>query len=79
MRLVTKARLAQQDKFTLAVAEAICAIMQQKNISRTQLAEMMEITKSAITQMLDGTSNLTLRRISDVCYCLGVKPKEVFR
>jgi len=58
-------RLFQQEALLLEVSEAICGLMEEKQISRSRLAELLGKGKSYITQTLDGRTNLTLRTIAD--------------
>jgi len=64
-------RLFQQERLILDVTERICEIMEEKGISRKQLAEELGTSKSFITQLLDGGRNMTLRTLSDVLLALG--------
>ncbi len=67
----------------LDITESICQIMEEKKISRSQLAESMGTSPSAITKMLNGNSNFTLKRLLKLSICLdhdltvSFKPKSV--
>ena len=64
-------RSYQQERTIVDVTEIICEIMQKENISRSQLAKRLRVTPSAVTQILDGRRNLTLRLLSDVLFVMG--------
>lgn len=44
--------------------------MQERNISRAQLAREMGVTPSRVTQILSGEENLTLRTLGALAACL---------
>jgi transcriptional regulator with XRE-family HTH domain len=64
-------RFFQQERLILATTERICEIMEQDGISRKSLAEALGTSKSFVTQLLDGSRNMTLRTLSDVFLELG--------
>lgn len=64
-------RLMAQEDFIMGVTENFCDILQDENISRSALAELMGRTKGFISQILNGGRNLTLRTMVDVAFCLG--------
>ena len=49
----------------------MCEIMEKKGVSRAELAKRMGVTKSSVSQLLAGTTNMQLRTISDVFVVLG--------
>jgi len=64
-------RLFQQERVILDVTERICEIMEQRGITRKRLAEELGTSRSFVTQLLDGSRNMTLRTLSDVFLALG--------
>jgi transcriptional regulator with XRE-family HTH domain len=64
-------RLYQQEKAIHAVTELICEVMDQQGVSRTELARRLGKSKAYVSQMLDGSANMTLRTIADVFTALG--------
>ena len=68
-------RLFQQEGLVLEVTERICEVMDEKGISRSNLAKKLGKTKGYITQILSGHTNLTLRTTADVFTALGVAGK----
>ena len=55
-----------QEQLILKVTELISKLMLKEKVSKTKLAKRLDVGKSYVTQLLDGTSNMTLRTISDV-------------
>ena len=66
-----KKLLWNQEAAILDTTELICALMKEAGISRSELATRMGTTKSNITQILDGSRNMTIRTVSDVMTHLG--------
>lgn len=56
----------QQEKLILDITELIAKQMEKNNINKTRLAELLGASRGYVTQLLDGTTNMTLRTISDV-------------
>ena len=59
-------RLYQQERAILEVTELVCQLMDEQDVSRSELAKRLGRTKGYITQLLDGRANMTVRTISDV-------------
>jgi transcriptional regulator with XRE-family HTH domain len=59
-------RLLNREALTIEVTELICQMMQEKKISRKQLAELLGKSKGRISQMLNGECNLTLQTVADM-------------
>lgn len=64
-------KLFQQERLILEVTEQICELMDEKEITRSKLAEMLGTSKGYVSQLLDGSANMTLRTLSDVLLSLG--------
>lgn len=62
-----------QEKLILEVTELICELMEQKGINKAELARKLGRSKSNVTQLLDGTTNMTLRTVSDTLLALDSK------
>ena len=60
-----------QERAILDVTEMVCRIMKESGVSRSELANRLSKTKGYITQLLDGTANMTLRTVSDALTVLG--------
>ena len=62
------ARLYQQERLVLWATEAICELMAENNVSRAELARRLGTSRANITQMLNGSRNLTLRTLADMAW-----------
>lgn len=67
--------LWNQDEAILDTTELICRLMKEQGVTRAELAKRLGTTKGNVTQMLDGSRNLTIRTVSDVLSHLGHKFK----
>ena len=64
-------RLFQQERLILDATERICEAMEKRGLTRKRLADALGTSKSFISQLLDGSRNMTLRTLSDVFCVLG--------
>ena len=64
-------RIWHQERTILETTELMCEVMEEEGISRAELAKRMKVTRGFVTQLLDGTANMTLRTVSDVFVALG--------
>lgn len=71
------------ESLLLDITESICRKMKEKNISRSKLAEKLNISRPAVTRMLDGNPNFTLKRLLAVTDALdldlSIEFKERYR
>ncbi len=63
-------RINENEKLIFDVTEMIEHLMEDKNISKSNLAELLGVSVSNISQMLNGTKNMTLRTVSDILFHL---------
>ncbi|TDN64281.1 helix-turn-helix domain-containing protein [Scandinavium goeteborgense] len=66
------------EELTFNVTEDILIQMEDKDISKSELADKLGKTKSYISQLLSGSRNMTLRTLSDICFALNIKPTVTF-
>lgn len=45
------------------ITEQICEIMGDKNLNRVDLSDLLNTSKAAVTKMLNGSTNFTLKRL----------------
>ncbi len=64
----------QKSNFIMAVTEEICKILSEKNITRQELAEKLGKSKGFVSQILNGSRNMTLNTLADVCIALRCTP-----
>lgn len=70
---------AAKGDFIMDVTESICAILEQKNMDRKDLARNMNKSKGYISQLLNGDRNMTLATLTEICHALGCKPSIKFK
>ncbi len=63
----------------MSVTESFCEILEKEGIKRSKLAELMGKTKGYISQLLNGSRNITLRSMSDIAYGMGYSIEINFR
>jgi transcriptional regulator with XRE-family HTH domain len=66
-------KLLAQEELILEVTETICDLLEKEKISRKELADRLGKSKGFISQLLNGSRNLTLRTVADNFYVLGYK------
>ena len=64
-------RLLEQERLILEVTELICGIMEEERISRSELAKRLQKSKGHVSQLLDGSRNMTLRTLAEILSALG--------
>lgn len=68
-------KLFSREALILDVTEAIWEVMERRGLKKAQLAEALGKSKAYITQLLDGSRNMTLGTLSDVAFALGLRVK----
>jgi transcriptional regulator with XRE-family HTH domain len=58
------------ESLELEVTERILEIMEEKGISRSELAERLGVSKAAISKLLNNGSNMTLKRLLTIAEAL---------
>jgi len=66
-----KRRRYEQERLIITTTEEILGVMEKAEVTRSQLARDLGISKAAVGQFLDGETNLTLRTLSDIAWALG--------
>lgn len=61
------------DELRRAVASTIVEAMEDRDVSRAELARRLETTRSSVTQTLSGGRNMTLQTLAEVGAALGVR------
>ena len=61
------------ESIILEITEKICEAMDQKNISRSEFANLLDVSRPAITKILNGSSNFTLRTLLSIADALDLK------
>lgn len=71
-------RMYAGEELTFDITEDILIAMEDRGISKTQLAERLGKSKAYVSQILSGSRNMTLRTLSDICFAMGIKPVVEF-
>ena len=68
-------RKVAQEKLILDVTESIFEVLEAQGKSKADLAKAMGRSNAYITQLLNGSRNMTLRTLSDIGFALNVQPR----
>lgn len=72
------ARVYAQEGLILDVTEAIWEEMEKSGIKKKDLAKMLGKSPAYITQLLNGSRNMTLRTLADIAFAMNIKLKFHF-
>lgn len=61
-----------------ALMKAVIAAKNERNLTQSQIASLMEVDKSVVSRILNGRGNLTLKTIGDISWVLGLRPEISF-
>lgn len=67
----TYERLLNQERLILEATELIHELLQAAGATRADLAERLGTTRGYVTQVLNGSRNMTLRTLADLAFVLG--------
>ena len=65
-------RLFQQRMLILECTELVCEMMEEKGITRKEIADKLGKTTGYITRILNGPDNMTLKTISDIMWAMDL-------
>ena len=60
----------RMESIILDITEKICEKMEQKNINRAEFAKVLGVSRPAVTKILNGSSNFTLRTLLSIADAL---------
>jgi transcriptional regulator with XRE-family HTH domain len=64
-------RASEVERFLLEATENLTLLMQHQGVTGRELARRLKVSPSRVSQMLDGTRNLTLSSIAEAFHALG--------
>lgn len=67
------------EKLILRLTDRLSERMEQKKINRTNLAAILQVSRPAVTKILDGNSNFTLRKLLSLSDALDLELKIDFK
>lgn len=60
----------QAERLSILITAEIVRLMESENVSRTELAARMGVSKALISRLLGGTPNMTLRTLATIAVAL---------
>ena len=63
----------------LNLTESVCIEMKDKNINRTQLSGLLDVSPAAVTKILNGTNNFTLKTLLSIADALDMEFNPEFK
>jgi transcriptional regulator with XRE-family HTH domain len=66
-------RIYERESLAFDAAELISKLMEEQNVSKAELARRIGKSRSDITQLLNGSRNLTLHTLADLAFALGTR------
>jgi transcriptional regulator with XRE-family HTH domain len=72
-------RLLKQEKLILEVTEALSEAIEERGLTRSEIAKRLGKTKGFVSQLLAGGRNLTLRTVADIADAIGISLKFAVR
>lgn len=66
-------RVFEQERLALVAASALLDVMQTHGVSKAELADRLGCSRAYVSQLLDGTRNMTLRSLADLAWALGTR------
>jgi transcriptional regulator with XRE-family HTH domain len=64
-------RASEVERLLLEATENLARLMQHQGVTGRELARRLKVSPSRVSQMLDGTRNLTLSSIAEAFHALG--------
>lgn len=68
-------RAYAREDLVFNVTEDLLVMLEDLNVSKAELARRLGKSKSYVSQVLNGSRNMTLGSFSDICFALGFKPE----
>jgi antitoxin component HigA of HigAB toxin-antitoxin module len=67
----TGRRASEVERLLREATENLARLMQHQGVTGRELARRLEVSPSRVSQMLDGTRNLTLSSLAEAFHALG--------
>ncbi len=64
-------RIYEREALALEASELISRLIEERGISKTELARLAGTSKSNITNLLSGARNMTMHTLADLAFVLG--------
>lgn len=59
------------ERLLLEATENLCLVMEREGVTSRELARRLRVSPARVSQMLDGTRNLTLATLAEAFHVLG--------
>lgn len=66
-------RLYERESLAFDAAEIISVLMEEKEVSKAELARRVGKSRADITQLLSGARNMTIHTLADLAFALGTR------
>ncbi len=66
-------RFHERDRLAVWTMDEIAGLMDEKNISKADLARKIDSSRSYVTQLFSGSKNPTLATVADLAWALGFR------
>jgi transcriptional regulator with XRE-family HTH domain len=66
-------RLFERESLAFDAAELISLLMEEKQVTKAELARRVGKTRGDITQLLNGSRNMTMHTLADLAFALGAR------
>ena len=66
-------RIYEREALAFEASELISRLMEEQQVSKTDLARLVGTSKSHVTQLLSGSRNMTVHTLADLAFALGHK------
>ena len=70
-----RSRVFLEEGLILDATEAICEALEENGISRANLADRLGTSNAYVTQLLNGSRNMTLRTFASIAFALEMVPR----
>lgn len=74
-----RARVFAEERLIVDVAESILARIEERRITKSELAVVLGKSKAYVSQVLDGSRNVTLRTLSNIAFALDCEVEVSLR
>jgi len=66
-------RIYEREALAFDASELVAKLMEDKEVSKSDLAALVGTSKSHITNLLSGSRNMTMHTLADLTFVLGYK------
>jgi transcriptional regulator with XRE-family HTH domain len=66
-------RALEQESLALEATELISRLMDERKVSKSELAKRIGKSRAFVTQLLSGSRNMTMHTLADLAFALGYK------